>query len=71
MKLRTLFKRWLFIPKYSLAFAWDENYGSEKRTGWSVGCDGIYLSQLEPWLVVALVKALWRRATLWDDESIG
>lgn len=69
--IATFLKRWMFIPKYSLAFAFDENYGCEKRTGWSIACDGVYLTQLEPWFIVSLVKAWWRRATLWDDEAIG
>jgi hypothetical protein len=49
---------------------WDKDYGSGKRTGWTVTLDGVHLVQLEPWLVVALLRAVrtwfrWKRSG-WD-----
>lgn len=49
------------IDQFSLTY--DTNYGIDHRTGWSVCLNGSYQAQVEPWLVVAIWKALkgwWR-----------
>jgi hypothetical protein len=43
----------------SFAIEWNEDYGIDKRTGWTVKLGGRVLVELEPFLVVALWKA-WR-----------
>jgi hypothetical protein len=47
----------------SFAIEWDTDYGIDRRSGWSIIHDGIVVVELEPWLVVAIVKAFvrWRR----------
>lgn len=42
-----------------LRIDFDTNYGINKRTGWSIAVNGSYLVQLERFLLVAIVKALW------------
>ena len=54
-----------------LDLQWDKDYGCKRRTGWSVAVDGSFLVELEPWLVVALAKAVrtwwrWKRSG-WDS----
>lgn len=36
----------------------DRGYGIDKRTGWTVVVDGSVLAELEPWLIVAVFKAI-------------
>lgn len=43
---------------HKLAIEHDRNYGCEHRTGWSIVWNGHYLVQLEPWLIVAIWKAI-------------
>jgi len=47
----------------SFALEYDRDCGIDKRTGWSVKRDGLVLVALEPWLFIALLKAVrtWRR----------
>lgn len=46
-----------------LELQWDRDSGIYKRGGWSVCYDGRFLVELEPRLIVALMKArrMWRR----------
>ena len=43
----------------SFALQWDKDYGVHHRKGWSVCIDGCFVSELEPWLFVALWKGFW------------
>jgi len=42
----------------SLKIQFDRNYGINKRTGWSICVNGCFYTQLERFLVVALIKAV-------------
>lgn len=69
--VQRMIRRWAFIPHESLRVEWDGDYGCEHRSGWSVAVDGAFLVQLERFLLVAILKAWWRRARNWDDDSIA
>ena len=40
----------------SFKLEWDRNYGIDERSGWSIVIDGAVLSDIEKYLVVALMK---------------
>lgn len=46
----------IFGHRYGLEH--DRDYGIDRRTGWSVKRDGSYAVQLEPWLIVAILRAI-------------
>ncbi len=45
------------FPQKSLKIEYDNNYGINRRSGWTVVVDGITCVQLERWLLVALFRA--------------
>lgn len=53
------------MKQFSIEF--NRDYGIDRRTGWTVTWDGCVLSQLQPWLIVAVWKAIayeWRMRRL-------
>lgn len=52
----------------SLRIEWDKDYGCNHRTGWSVSVNGSFLAELERFLFVAIVKAVYGYWFLWDKE---
>lgn len=60
------------VKQFSIEF--NRDYGIDRRTGWTVTWDGCVLSQLQPWLVVAVWKAIayeWkvRRIARWAERN--
>lgn len=49
-----------------LSVAWDRDYGIDHRIGWSVHIDGICYVQFERHLVIALLKAFWKKRQISD-----
>lgn len=57
----------LGIGIYELQY--DRNYGIRKRHGWSVIIDGSVYAELQPWLVMAIWKAVRFRWAVLRDPS--
>ena len=47
------------MKQFSLEY--DEDYGADKRTGWTVVMDGRVVVQFRKWAILALVEAWLRR----------
>jgi hypothetical protein len=47
---------------------YDKDYGCLKRTGWSMAIDGSYVSELEKYLIVSIIKGIitWIRWIKYD-----
>lgn len=54
--------------KKSLYVVYDEDYGIDKRSGWSVAIDGSYYVQFEEYLIKAIVKAIYEWVRLYDKS---
>ena len=39
---------------------WHKDFGIDHRKGWSVSVNGSYFAELEKFLIVALIKAIYR-----------
>lgn len=51
----------------SLKIEYDEDYGIDNRSGWSVAINGSYYAQFEKRLIAALVKSFYYR-WLWKSD---
>lgn len=50
-----------------LRIHWDKDYGIDNKTGWSICIDGSFVSELEDFLIIAVIKAI-RNYMLWDKK---
>lgn len=50
------------IDHFDFKVWWDRDYGIDHRRGWSVTINGVVYVEFSRSLIVALVKAWWRRA---------
>jgi len=64
IKLRLIIKGKLKNRTFSLDY--DRNYGIDNRKGWSIAINGSYMVQLEPWLLVAVYKAVKKWPGYWS-----
>lgn len=48
-------------PVDQISLEYNRNYGIDKRSGWTFVMNGGVEFQFEPWLIVALCRAFWRR----------
>jgi len=51
-----------------LRIEFDRDYVCNHKTGWSIVVDGSFFAELERFLVVAIIKALWTYFFVIDKE---